>query len=122
LQTLTLYLLGGGKIISCYALLVRVFENFALFPPGFFCRLCIYISNLGKINIARLPMVTPTIPPIDGAFFMDELAAGDVEVEDGVALVAVVRRVGFRVSWGKYSSGLNACVASCEELNYAGKV
>jgi hypothetical protein len=43
-------------------------------------------------------MVIPTIPPIDRAFFGDELAAGEVEVEDGVARVAVVLRVGFRVS------------------------
>jgi hypothetical protein len=40
--------------------------------------------------------VIPTIPPIDRAFFEDELAAGEVEVEEDVG--AVVLRVGFRVS------------------------
>jgi hypothetical protein len=82
--------------------------------PCFFCRLCIYISNPAKINTARLPIVIPTIPLIDRAFFGDELAAGEVEVEDGVVRVAVVPRVGFRVSWGKYLSGLNALVVFCE--------
>jgi hypothetical protein len=59
-------------------------------------------------------MVIPTIPLIDRAFFGDELAAAEMEVEEGVAPVAVLPRVGFRVSWGKYSSGLNASVAFCE--------
>ena len=56
----------------------------------------------------------PAIPPIDRALFGDEFAAAEVEVEEGVAPVAVVPRIGFRVSWGKYSSGLNASVAFCE--------
>jgi hypothetical protein len=42
--------------------------------------------------------VIPIILPLDRAFFKDELAAREVEVEEGVAPVAVVPRVGFRVS------------------------
>jgi hypothetical protein len=59
-------------------------------------------------------MVIPNIPLIDRAFFRDELAAAEMEVEEGVAPVAVLPRVGFRVSWGKYSSGLNSLIAFCE--------
>ncbi len=40
----------------------------------------------------------PTIPLIDRAFFRDKLAAAEIEVEEGVALVAVLPRVRFRVS------------------------
>lgn len=40
----------------------------------------------------------PTIPPIDKAFFRDKLVAAEVEVEKSIAPVAVVPRVGFRVS------------------------
>jgi hypothetical protein len=43
-------------------------------------------------------MVIPTIPPIDRALFGDKLVGGEMEVEDGVARVVVVPRVGFRVS------------------------
>jgi hypothetical protein len=92
-------------------------SEFRSISPVFFCRLHIYISNPAKPNTARHPIAIPIIPPVDRSFFEDELAVGEVDtvdVEEDVAPMAVVPRVGFKVSLGKYSSGLNSSVAFCE--------
>ena len=73
-----------------------------------------YISAEAKISTVTPPIAIPTIPPVESGFFEAVGAAGeelgiavetDPEVETGVGIivapVAVVVRVGFRVSAGK---------------------
>ena len=59
----------------------------------------------------------PTIPLVDRSFFEDKLAVREVDtvdVEEDVALIVAVPCVRFKVSSGKYLSGLNSLVVFYE--------
>ena len=46
----------------------------------------------------RLLIVIPIIPLIDRAFFRDKLVVIEIEVKEGIILVIVILRIGFKVS------------------------